>query len=175
MIHFKSCSLSMFDHSAYARNDSSLLFDSSTCFNFRYSICYNMSVWCRVMQLEDLIVSARDQWDSDTSHNQRGHAEEPDSTVKGKSSIMEEQEVEHNVIGKSSSFFAHTSLLPCMVQVMLNCLLSLCIPSLFLSSCQHCRTLEYAILDTSQIRRWTEMLLKNVPVHLSAFQGQSCF
>lgn len=83
------------------------------------------------MQLEDLIVSARDQWDSDASHNQRSHAEEPDSTVKGKSSIMEEQEVEHNVIGKSSSFFAHTSLLPCMVQVMLNCLLSLCIPSLF--------------------------------------------
>ncbi len=41
-IHFKSCLLSIFDHGAYARNDSSLLFDSSTCFNFRYSICYNM-------------------------------------------------------------------------------------------------------------------------------------
>lgn len=54
---------------------------------------------------------------------------------------MEEQEVEHNVIGKSSSFFAHTSLLPCMVQVMLNCLLSLysLIISLFLSALPNSR------------------------------------
>lgn len=136
MIHFKSCSPSMFDHGAW--NDSFLLFDSSTYFNFRYSICYNMSVWCRVMQLEDLIVSARDQWDSDASHNQRGHAEEPDSTVKGKSSIMEEQEVEHNVIGKSSSFFAHTSLLASDVKLPSLSLYSLII-SLFLSALPNIR------------------------------------
>lgn len=89
------------------------------------------------MQLEDLILSVR-QWRLTQSERPRW---EPDSTVKGKSSIMEEQEVEHHVIGKSSSFFAHTSLLPCMVQVMLNCLLSLysLIISLFLSALPNSR------------------------------------